>query len=421
MNDKKYDFLVVGGGASGLYAAVTAAKNGLRTLVLERNERIGKKLLITGKGRCNVTNNCTHSELIAAVAKNPRFLYGAFSRLTPADVMTFFESFGVTLKTERGKRVFPQSDKASDVVKAFDLALKKYGADVILSRRVTELMLQDGHMCGVKCDDDEYFADNVLIATGGKSYPLTGSTGDGYILAESSGHNITELCGSLVPIEIAQKDCSDMMGLTLKNVTLTLKNKASGKVVFSDMGEMLFTHFGMSGPLVLSASSHINNNDIKNYEIIIDLKPGLNVQQLDARLLRDFSNSLNKNFENSLGSLLPRKMISTIVKRSGIDREQKVNSITKQQRQRLCELLKELRFDVSGLRPIEEAIITSGGINVREISPKTMESKLVKGLYFAGEILDVDAYTGGFNLQIAFSTGYACACDVIEKIRGGAI
>ncbi|MBQ7132788.1 MAG: NAD(P)/FAD-dependent oxidoreductase [Oscillospiraceae bacterium] len=421
MNDKKYDFLVVGGGASGLYAAVTAAKNGLRTLVLERNERIGKKLLITGKGRCNVTNNCTHSELIAAVAKNPRFLYGAFSRLTPADVMTFFESFGVTLKTERGKRVFPQSDKASDVVKAFDLALKKYGADVILSRRVTELMLQDGHMCGVKCDDDEYFADNVLIATGGKSYPLTGSTGDGYILAESSGHNITELCGSLVPIEIAQKDCSDMMGLTLKNVTLTLKNKASGKVVFSDMGEMLFTHFGMSGPLVLSASSHINNNDIKNYEIIIDLKPGLNVQQLDARLLRDFSNSLNKNFENSLGSLLPRKMISTIVKRSGIDREQKVNSITKQQRQRLCELLKELRFDVSGLRPIEEAIITSGGVNVREISPKTMESKLVKGLYFAGEILDVDAYTGGFNLQIAFSTGYACACDVIEKIRGGAI
>lgn len=419
--NNKYDFLVIGGGAAGLYAAVTAAKNGLKTIVLERNEKIGKKLLITGKGRCNVTNNCTHDELLAAVTSNPRFLYGAFSRLAPCDVMDFFESFGVALKTERGKRVFPQSDRSADVVKAFGLALEKYNVDVALSTKATQIITENGKVCGVQCEAGEYFADNILIATGGKSYPLTGSTGDGYKFAKSLGHNVTELKGSLVPIEIIQSDCRDMMGLTLKNVVLSLKNKQNGKLVFSEMGEMLFTHFGMSGPLVLSASSHIDNKNANQYEISIDLKPALSAKQLDDRLLREFSDSPNKNFENILSLLLPKKMIGTVLKRSGISGTQKANSITKQQRATLGKLLKELKFDVAALRPIEEAIVTSGGIDVREVSPKTMESKLVKGLYFAGEILDVDAYTGGFNLQIAFSTGYTCACAVVQKIKGVSI
>ncbi len=413
--NRKYDLIVVGAGASGLFAAITAAKNGVKTLILEKNERIGKKLLITGKGRCNITNNCTHEELIAAVATNPRFLYGAFSRLTPADVMEFFENAGVALKTERGKRVFPLSDKASDVVKALDLSLRKYGVDVQFSSRVDSLIINDGAVCGVKCGESSYYAKNVLVATGGKSYPLTGSTGDGYAMAEDVGHKIIPPKPSLVPIVIFEKDCSDMMGLTLKNVKLSLVLKSKNKIIYSDMGEMLFTHFGMSGPLVLSASSHIDYKNISDYKIIIDLKPALDEKQLDNRLLRDFSNNINKNFENSLSALLPRKMIPVIIKRSMIARDCKVNSITKQQRQKLCELIKSLEFNVSGLRPIEEAIITSGGVDVRGISPKTMESKLVKGLYFTGEVLDVDAYTGGFNLQIAFSTAYSAACDIIEN------
>lgn len=387
-----------------MMAAITAAGLGKSTLLLEKMNRCGKKISITGKGRCNVTNNCTSDDFFANIPTNPRFLYSAYAGFNSQDCMDFFERLGVPLKTERGNRVFPVSDKAEDIVRALEQGCEDYGVNRIFSK-VTEMITEDGAVKGVKCGSRTYFAPSVLIATGGKSYPGTGSDGDGYRFAEELGHTITDIKPSLVPIESDDDYCREMMGLSLKNVVLTLKDTVKNKVVFSEMGEMLFTHFGVSGPLVLSASSHIPQVESGRYIFYIDLKPALDEKKLDERILRDFKEIPNRIFANSLSKLLPSKMIPTVVELSGIDGEKQVNSVTKQERQRLVSLLKAFPVHIRSFRPIAEAIVTSGGVKVSEISPKTMESKLVKGLYFAGEILDVDGYTGGFNLQIAFSTG----------------
>lgn len=387
-----------------MMAAITAAGLGKSTLLLEKMNRCGKKISITGKGRCNVTNNCTSDDFFANIPTNPRFLYSAYAGFNSQDCMDFFERLGVPLKTERGNRVFPVSDKAEDIVRALEQGCEDYGVNRIFSK-VTEIITEDGAVKGVKCGSRTYFAPSVLIATGGKSYPGTGSDGDGYRFAEELGHTVTDIKPSLVPIESDDDYCRDMMGLSLKNVVLTLKDTVKNKVVFSEMGEMLFTHFGVSGPLVLSASSHIPQVESGRYIFYIDLKPALDEKKLDERILRDFKEIPNRIFANSLSKLLPSKMIPTVVELSGIDGEKQVNSVTKQERQRLVSLLKAFPVHIRSFRPIAEAIVTSGGVKVSEVSPKTMESKLVKGLYFAGEILDVDGYTGGFNLQIAFSTG----------------
>lgn len=399
-----YDCIIVGGGAAGMMAAITAAGLGKSTLLLEKMNRCGKKISITGKGRCNVTNNCTSDDFFANIPTNPRFLYSAYAGFNSQDCMDFFERLGVPLKTERGNRVFPVSDKAEDIVRALEQGCEDYGVNRIFSK-VTEIITEDGAVKGVKCGSRTYFAPSVLIATGGKSYPGTGSDGDGYRFAEELGHTVTDIKPSLVPIESDDDYCREMMGLSLKNVVLTLKDTVKNKVVFSEMGEMLFTHFGVSGPLVLSASSHIPQVESGRYIFYIDLKPALDEKKLDERILRDFKEIPNRIFANSLSKLLPSKMIPTVVELSGIDGEKQVNSVTKQERQRLVSLLKAFPVHIRSFRPIAEAIVTSGGVKVSEVSPKTMESKLVKGLYFAGEVLDVDGYTGGFNLQIAFSTG----------------
>lgn len=399
-----YDCIIVGGGAAGMMAAITAAGLGKSTLLLEKMNRCGKKISITGKGRCNVTNNCTSDDFFANIPTNPRFLYSAYAGFNSQDCMDFFERLGVPLKTERGNRVFPVSDKAEDIVRALEQGCEDYGVNRIFSK-VTEIIAEDGAVKGVKCGSRTYFAPSILIATGGKSYPGTGSDGDGYRFAEELGHTVTDIKPSLVPIESDDDYCRDMMGLSLKNVVLTLKDTVKNKVVFSEMGEMLFTHFGVSGPLVLSASSHIPQVESGRYIFYIDLKPALDEKKLDERILRDFKEIPNRIFANSLSKLLPSKMIPTVVELSGIDGEKQVNSVTKQERQRLVSLLKAFPVHIRSFRPIAEAIVTSGGVKVSEVSPKTMESKLVKGLYFAGEVLDVDGYTGGFNLQIAFSTG----------------
>lgn len=399
-----YDCIIVGGGAAGMMAAITAAGLGKSTLLLEKMNRCGKKISITGKGRCNVTNNCTSDDFFANIPTNPRFLYSAYAGFNSQDCMDFFERLGVPLKTERGNRVFPVSDKAEDIVRALEQGCEDYGVNRIFSK-VTEIITEDGAVKGVKCGSRTYFAPSVLIATGGKSYPGTGSDGDGYRFAEELGHTVTDIKPSLVPIESDDEYCREMMGLSLKNVVLTLKDTVKNKVVFSEMGEMLFTHFGVSGPLVLSASSHIPQVESGRYIFYIDLKPALDEKKLDERILRDFKEIPNRIFANSLSKLLPSKMIPTVVELSGIDGEKQVNSVTKQERQRLVSLLKAFPVHIRSFRPIAEAIVTSGGVKVSEVSPKTMESKLVKGLYFAGEVLDVDGYTGGFNLQIAFSTG----------------
>lgn len=387
-----------------MMAAITAAGLGKSTLLLEKMNRCGKKISITGKGRCNVTNNCTSDDFFANIPTNPRFLYSAYAGFNSQDCMDFFERLGVPLKTERGNRVFPVSDKAEDIVRALEQGCEDYGVNKIFSK-VTEIITEDGAVKGVKCGSRTYFAPSVLIATGGKSYPGTGSDGDGYRFAEELGHTVTDIKPSLVPIESDDEYCREMMGLSLKNVVLTLKDTVKNKAVFSEMGEMLFTHFGVSGPLVLSASSHIPQVESGRYIFYIDLKPALDEKKLDERILRDFKEIPNRIFANSLSKLLPSKMIPTVVELSGIDGEKQVNSVTKQERQRLVSLLKAFPVHIRSFRPIAEAIVTSGGVKVSEVSPKTMESKLVKGLYFAGEVLDVDGYTGGFNLQIAFSTG----------------
>ena len=399
--------LIVGAGAAGLLAAGTASGLGSDVVILERNERPARKVLITGKGRCNVTNNCKElNELISNVPVNGRFLYSAFSNFMPSDTVDLMEDMGVPLKCERGNRVFPVSDKAVDIVDA----LTHYGTDdgaEVIHGRATELIIEDGALKGVKTEDgEEILADSVIIATGGMSYPQTGSTGDGYELARQAGHTVIEPKPSLVPLTAHEGFCSELMGLSLRNVGMkVVDTKKNGKVVYEDFGEMLFTHFGVSGPMVLSASSHLREMEKGRYHIFIDLKPALTAEQLDARILRDFSENTNKDYINSLGALLPRKLIPVVVKLSGIKANTKVNQITREERRRLVEILKGFKITVKGFRPIEEAIVTSGGVKVSEINPKTMESKLLPNLYFAGEVIDVDAYTGGFNLQIAFSTG----------------
>ena len=397
-----FDVIIIGGGAAGMVAAITAAEYGDKVLILERNDMLGKKLLITGKGRCNVTNNSDNENIMKNIPTNSRFLYSALAGFSAYDVMDFFESLGVPLKTERGNRVFPVSDKASDIVNALKNRLKELDVKIINER--AEKILTDNSsdkpfVTGVRCGKNIYRAEKIILCTGGKSYPGTGSTGDGYKMAKELGHSVTELKPSLVPIN-TEEDTKPMMGLSLKNVTLTLKDEKN-KALYQELGEMLFTHFGVSGPLVLSASAFVKKG---NYKLYIDLKPALDEKKLDARILRDFEEAKNKNISNVLRKLLPEKLIPEILTRSGISAETKVNVVTKEQRKRLIENLKALTFTVKSLRPIEEAIITDGGISVKEIDPKTMQSKLVDGLYFAGEIIDCAAYTGGYNLQIAFST-----------------
>lgn len=400
------DVLIIGGGAAGLMAAGTVSMTGKSVTVLERNDRPARKVMITGKGRCNVTNNCTElDKLIENVPQNGRFLYSAFSNFMPSDTMELFEDMGVPLKTERGGRVFPVSDKAVDIVDALVSFATDDGAQIVKGR-AKELIIENGTVKGaVTFDGEKIFAEKVLIATGGKSYPATGSTGDGYELAKQAGHTVTELKPSLVSLVCHEGFCTDLQGLALKNVSMSVIDSVTNKEIYKDFGEMLFTHFGVSGPMILSAGAHMRNMQRGRYKIYVDMKPGLSYEQLDARILRDFSENNNKNFINSLGGLLPRKMIPVAVKLSGIKPTEKVNQITKEQRHKFAEVLKKFKITVNDFSPIEEAIVTSGGVKVSEIDPKTMESKIVKNLYFAGEVIDVDAYTGGFNLQIAFSTG----------------
>lgn len=401
------DILIIGGGAAGLMAAGVASMKGKSVTVLERNERPARKVMITGKGRCNVTNNCDSlDELISNVPVNGRFLYSAFSSFMPRDTMELFEDMGVPLKTERGNRVFPVSDKAVDIVDALTAFATDDGAQII-NARATELIIEDGCVKGVMTESGEaFYAQKVLVATGGKSYPVTGSTGDGYDFARQAGHTVTELKPSLVSLVCHEGFCTDLQGLALRNVAIKVVDTAKKKEIYKDMGEMLFTHFGVSGPMILSASSHMRNMEKGRYQVFVDMKPALTPEQLDSRILRDFSENNNKNFINSLGGLLPRKMIPVVVKLSGIKPTEKVNQITKEQRARLVSVLKEFKITVNDFSPIKDAIVTSGGVKVSEINPKTMESKLCQNLYFAGEVIDVDAYTGGFNLQIAFSTGH---------------
>ena len=395
---------VVGGGAAGMMAAIAAANMGADVTLFERNDRLGKKLRITGKGRCNVTNDCDRDAFLANVPTNPRFLYSALAAFTTADTKAFFENLGVPLKTERGNRVFPVSDKAIDVVVALKNGVRDAGVKVV-NERVTSLLLRDGSISGVYTSRP-YDFERVIVCTGGKSYPLTGSDGDGYKLAVQAGHSVTRLLPSLVPITCKGNDCRAMQGLSLRNVGLTIKDNATGKAVYRDFGEMMFTHFGLTGPMILSASAHLPDIAPDKYTAYIDLKPALDEKTLDARLLSDFAKYHNKDFANCLGDLLPQKMIDVVVARSGIDPHKKVNSITAQERRELVLLLKGFSVSLQGFRPIDEAIVTKGGVNVSEIKPASMESRIVSGLYFAGEVLDVDAYTGGFNLQIAFSTGH---------------
>lgn len=403
------DVIIIGAGAAGCMAAIQAARLGKSVLIFEKNDFIGRKLRITGKGRCNVTNNSPVQEHMANIPVNPRFLYSSFSNFDAYDTMNFFEELGVPLKTERGNRVFPVSDKAEDIVNALNRELKKLKVKII-NKRVTGLITEDNICKGVRAGGEEYFSNSVLIACGGKSYPNTGSTGDGYSLAESAGHTVTELKPSLVPLVSTDKYCSELMGLSLRNVTLKLYD--GEKLIYSELGEMLFTHFGVSGPLVLSASSHIRQMEKNRYKILIDLKPALSHEQLDSRIQRDFAENLNRDFANGIRKLLPAKLVPVIVKLSEISPQQKINGITKEQRISFGELIKAFPVRISGFRPIEEAIITSGGVSVKEIDPKTMQSKLLENLYFAGEVIDVDAYTGGFNLQIAFSTAYTAALNL---------
>ena len=405
--------VVIGGGAAGLMAAITAAEGGNNVTVFEKMERPCRKVMITGKGRCNVTNNSGIETHIANATKNGKFLFSALSGFTPQNTMEFFENNGVALKTERGNRVFPVSDKSVDIVDALVKKTKKNGVKII-NMAVKQILTGNNKVTGVLLNNNQTFSsDSVVLATGGKSYPLTGSTGDGYIMAEELGHTVTELKPSLVPIKIHEGFCSALSGLSLKNVTLSVFDGVKKKPVFSALGEMLFTHFGISGPLTLSASAHMRKKPVNEYKLVIDLKPALTPEQLDARILRDFSENNGKNISNSLNKLLPKSLIPVIIKASGILPETKVNQITKSKRQSLVQTLKNLTLTPIAFRDIDEAIITSGGVKVSEINPATMESKLISGLYFAGEIIDVDSYTGGFNLQIAFSTGALAGRSIV--------
>lgn len=407
--------IVIGGGAAGMMAAICASRAGAAVTLLEPNERLGKKVNITGKGRCNVTNDSTSDELLAHVPRSGRFLYSAFSRFDGRDTMAFFEALGVPLKVERGKRVFPVSDRSFDITAALERELKRLKVQWVRDR-ATGLCIEDGRVVGVTGEKGTYDAAAVIVATGGVSYPATGSTGDGYRFAESAGHTVVAPRGSLVPVECDDPCCAQMQGLSLKNVTLTVKNQKN-KVIYSELGEMIFTHFGVSGPLVLSASAHMRDFEKNTYRMFIDLKPALDEQKLDARLLRDFEERANQNFATVLGGLVNKSMIPVILAKTGIDGDTKAHSVTKEQRRTLLQTLKYFELPASRLRPVAEAIITSGGVKVGEIDPHTMASKKVDGLYFAGEVLDVDAYTGGFNLQIAWATGKAAGEAAAEKLQ----
>ena len=402
-----YDGIVIGGGPAGMFAAITAAKQGGKVLLLERNDRLGKKLLITGKGRCNVTNDCTEQEVLQNTPRNGRFLYSAMTAFPPEKTKAFFEERGCALKTERGNRVFPVTDKAMSVLECLQNELRRLGVTV-KTARVKHILTEDGHVTGVETQNEKIFAKWVILATGGASYPTTGSTGDGYAMASELGHTIIPAEGSLVPLETAGSDAQDMQGLSLRNCGVKLLN-AKGKVLYKDFGELLFTHFGVSGPTVLSASCHLKGEGCK---LVIDLKPALEESKLDDRILRDLDMYQNRVMENALTDLLPRSMIPVVLRRLEINPNMQANSLTKQKRRELVQLLKNFSLEITGKRPVAEAIITSGGVKVSEIDPKTMESKKVPGLYFAGEVIDCDAYTGGFNLQIAWATAYAAGSAV---------
>ena len=406
---------IIGAGAAGMTAAIFAAEAGALPVLIEKNDRLGKKLMITGKGRCNVTNDSDVNTHIENIPTNPRFMYTALNSFTPADTMSFFESLGVPLKTERGGRVFPQSDKAADICGALKQRLHRLNVE-ILHERAEHILTRDGCVYAVETNAGAREFDAVILATGGASYPLTGSTGDGYKMATELGHTIITPKPSLVPVECAEKWVSELMGLTLKNVLLTVCEEQSEKEVFNEQGELLITHFGLSGPLVLSASSHMKGLPSKRYLMKIDLKPALDYQTLDHRLQSDFAKYQNRDFVNALGDLLPVKLIPAVIRQSGIDSRKKVNVITREERHKLLDTLKGFTLTAVRFRPIDEAIITSGGVKTGEISPKTLESKLVGGLYFAGEVIDVDAYTGGFNLQIAFSTAHLAATSAAAEL-----
>ena len=402
----KIDGIVIGGGPAGMFAAITAARRGQKVVLLERNDRLGRKLLITGKGRCNVTNNCTVDEVLKNVPRNGRFLYSAMNAFPPEKIMAFFEENGCALKTERGNRVFPVSDKSQSVLEALQKAMRRAGVEV-RTGRVREILTENGAVTGVRTEGETISCNWVILATGGMSYPATGSTGDGYAMAQALGHTVVPATGSLVPLETAGEDCQQMQGLALRNVDVKLLD-SKGKKLFSDFGELLFTHFGVSGPTVLSVSAHLKGEGCR---LVIDLKPALEEQKLDSRILRDLELYKNRSMENALTDLLPRSMIPVMLRRCGIDGEMQANSLTKQQRRALVEQLKGFDLTITGKRPVAEAIITSGGVKVSEIDPKTMQSKKTAGLYFAGEVIDCDAYTGGFNLQIAWATAYAAGMN----------
>ena len=402
-----YDVIVIGGGPAGMFAAITAAQNGCKVLLMERNDRLGKKLLITGKGRCNVTNACTSREVLENIPRNSRFLYSAMEAYPPDRICSFLEQNGCALKTERGNRVFPVSDRSQSVLDCLKQQIRKLHITTVTAR-AEKILSEDGSVTGVKAGEQFYSAPQVILATGGMSYPATGSTGDGYRLAETLGHTIIPAEGSLVPLCTEGEDCPQMQGLSLRNVAVKLLD-CKGKLLYKDFGELLFTHFGVSGPTVLSASAHLKGERCK---LVIDLKPALDQQKLQDRLLRDLEQYRNRTMENALTDLLPRSMIPVVLRRTSIAADMQANSLKKEQRRALVELLKNFTLTVTTKRPVAEAIITSGGVKVSEIDPRTMQSKLVNGLFFVGEIIDCDAYTGGFNLQIAWATAYAAGMNV---------
>ena len=422
-----YDVIVIGGGPSGLMAAISAAEYGAKTMLIEKGSKLGKKLAISGGGRCNVTNRLPEEEVIKHIPGNGKFLYSAFKNFTNQDIIMILKTNNVPVKEERGNRIFPVSDKSLDVLKAFENEMKKNNVKIYTEVEVKEIQIEDNTVCKVTYinknnnNKEELAADKVILATGGKSYPLTGSTGDGYKIAKKLGHTVTKINGSLVPLISKNEDlqlCQEMQGLSLRNISMKIVDVEKNKKIYEDFGELLFTHFGVSGPTILSSSAHIlrykNVEELLqkgNIKLQIDLKPALSEEKLDLRLLRDFEKFKNKQIINSLYELLPRKIIEPVIQKANIKKEKRINEITKKERESLVRVIKCFEITISGFRPIEEAIITRGGISTKEINPKTMESKLIKGLYFAGEIIDVDAYTGGFNLQIAYSTGYTAGLN----------
>ena len=412
--------IVIGGGPAGMMAAITAAEYGNNVTIIEKNSDFGKKLLITGKGRCNITSSLYMSEFIKNTPGNGQFLYSAFQNYTNTDIIDFLKNQGLEVKEERGNRIFPVTDKSIDVLNCFKSKINELKIKKLFNTRVQKILVQNGEVLGVRTEKEIIQTDKIILATGGKSYPLTGSTGDGYLIAKNIGHKVTEIRPSLVPLVIYEKnECKEMQGLSLRNVGIKIIDESKNKLIYEDFGEMIFTHFGISGPTILSGSAHlIRYKEIDNLmkeqkiKLQIDLKPALTEEQLDERILRDFKEFKNKQFKHALDKLLPQKMIPIVIEKTKINEEKRVNEITKEERRNLVKVLKKFELTIKDFRPVEEAIITSGGINIKEINPKTMESKIVNGLYFAGEIIDVDSYTGGFNLQIAYSTGYTAGMHV---------